>query len=186
MGLGGMSAFPNDTAADVVFRQRSGLSDSVAPGALAVLGVGNALCGDDGVGIHALHYLDEHALAPEAALIDGGTIGFQLLHRIEDAGGIVVIDAARLDRPPGSFVVLAGDEMDRFLADTARGSSVHEISLLDLLTVARLHDTLPARRALIAVQPADTGWNASPSPPVHSALPAIAAAVQELLEDWQP
>jgi len=78
--------------------------------------------------------------------------------------------------------VYEGAQLDEFLK-TAR-TSVHELGLRDLLDAARLTGSLPARRALVGVQPARLGWGTELSPAVEAALPAATAAARQLLEQW--
>ncbi|MGB5180187.1 MAG: HyaD/HybD family hydrogenase maturation endopeptidase [Gammaproteobacteria bacterium] len=148
-----------------------------------ILGIGNTLLADEGTGIHMLDYLHRHH--PELSHItclDGGTLSFTLAPYIEEADNLIVIDAAELDAPPGTVAVFCADEMDRFAGKTKR--SVHEVSLGDLLAIAHLTDTLPANRALIAIQPHDVDWGECLSNPVKQALPEAAGHIIDLLQGW--
>jgi hydrogenase maturation protease len=140
---------------------------------------------DEGVGVHALAALaprlDER---PDIRLVDGGTLSFTLATEIEDADDLIVIDAARLDAAAGSVRVFIGDEMDRFLGGN-RKASVHEVGLLDLLGVVGLSGRLPARRALVAVEPERVEWGEAPTTAVAGALPTVCERVEELLERWE-
>lgn len=148
-----------------------------------ILGIGNTLLSDEGTGIHMLGYLRETRLdSDEISYVDGGTLSFTLMPYIESAHSLIVIDAAELNAAPGTVRVFRGDEMDRFAGKTKR--SVHEVSLGDLLAIAHLTDSLPRRRALVAVQPRDIDWGDSLSEPVMSALPAAAGRIEEILEEW--
>jgi hydrogenase maturation protease len=120
---------------------------------LLVLGIGNVLLRDDGVGIRVLRAL-EREFESDARLrfVDGGTIGFMLAAIIERTPELLVIDAARMTEAPGSVRCFEDSAMDRFLR--GRSSSVHEIGLRDLLDMARLTGSSPRRRALIGVEPA--------------------------------
>jgi len=149
-----------------------------------VLGIGNTLLSDEGVGVHALHYLAEHhPNLPDAELLDGGTLSFTLAAPIAAADGLIVVDAARLDQPPGTVRLFEGEAMDSFV----KGShgSVHEVGLSDLLDMARLTGDLPSRRCLIGIQPRELGWGEQPTPEVAAALPAAAALLLEAIERWR-
>ena len=149
-----------------------------------VLGIGNSLLCDEGAGIHALHLLQsEYPEIPDLVYVDGGTLSFTLASYFEDCDRLIVFDAANLDAPPGTVRTLVGDAMDEFLGAAKR--SPHEVGLLDLFDIARLTGTLPARRALIGIQPASMDWNTRPSTAVEQALPQAVAAACELLRDWQ-
>ena len=94
-----------------------------------------------------------------------------------------MVDAAQLMAAPGTIQVFVGEDMDRFLGRAKL--SVHEVSLVDLMDIARLTDHLPARRALVGVQPAAMGWGNDPTPVVAKAVPEAAARVLEIIRGWQ-
>jgi hydrogenase maturation protease len=152
---------------------------------ILVLGIGNTLLSDEGVGIHLLNRLRERRLARLYGVrwLDGGTLSFTLAPEIEDCDALLVLDAARLDAEPGTTRLLQGEEMDAFVA-SAR-NSVHEVGLADLLSIARLLGRLPARRALLGIQPAQFDWGEALSEPVLQAMPAAAEQVAALLYKWQ-
>lgn len=149
-----------------------------------ILGIGNTLLSDEGVGVHMLDYLRRHYPQLSAAqFLDGGTLSFTLAPYIEEAEQLIVLDAAELMAPPGTVEVFCADEMDRFAGRTKR--SVHEVSLGDLLAIAHLTDCLPARRALVAIQPQVVDWGHNLSDPVQRALPLAARRVLTLLHQWR-
>ena len=148
-----------------------------------ILGIGNSLLTDEGAGIHMLDHLRTHYPDfTDITYLDGGTLSFTLAPWIEAAEQLVVIDAAELNALPGTVEVFEGEALDRFAAKTKR--SVHEVSLGDLLSIARLTATLPERRALVALQPGSTDWGTEPSDPVARALPVAAQRVVNLLQGW--
>ncbi len=149
-----------------------------------VLGVGNPLMSDDGVGQRLLAELA--SLQPSLAevdYVDAGTLSFLLLPRIEDCTALLVLDAARLGGAPGEFREFSGADMDEFLMSAS--CSVHEIGMRDLLDAARLTEALPARRAFVGVQPGRVDWGDTLSPPVVAAVPAAVALARGILERWQ-
>lgn len=149
-----------------------------------VLGVGNTLLCDEGAGVHAVRFLQERfGDTAEAEFVDAGTLGFALAGLVQGVDGLIVIDAAQLGETPGTVSVFVGDAMDRFLRNN-RKLSVHEVSLLDLLAVARLAEGLPARRALIGIQPQSFEWGERPSEPVAQAIPRVGALAMSLIEGW--
>ena len=150
-----------------------------------ILGIGNTLLSDEGVGVHLLDFLRcRHPELCGAQFLDGGTLSFTLAPYIESAERLVVLDAAELLAPPGTVQVFIGEEMDRFAGRTKR--SVHEVSLGDLLSIAYLTGCLPAQRALVAVQPGLVDWGSTLSNPVKQALPQAAHEVLTLLQQWTP
>jgi len=149
-----------------------------------VLGLGNRLLGDDAAGPLVVDALAASGRAGSALLRDGGTIGLSLLPEIEDAAALIAVDAAEFDAPPGAVRVFEGATMDRQLGGRKR--SAHEVALFDLMAAAELCGRLPARRALVAVQPASTALGLEPTAEVAAAIPALCAAVQELVTRWTP
>ena len=149
-----------------------------------ILGIGNNLLTDEGVGIHVVNYLvQHHADEPQTTYLDGGTLSFTLAGPIAEHDNLIVVDAARLGKPPGTVRVLQGDAMDRYL--TGNRESVHEVGLMDLLDIARLSETYPKQRALIGIQPESLDWGESPSPSVQDAVQTAAEAVLQVHRAWQ-
>jgi len=149
-----------------------------------VLGIGNTLLSDEGAGVHALRWLQAEGGVAGAQLIDGGTLSFTLAGPIEESDALVVIDAAELGSVPGAVRVFEGEDMDRFLGGS-RKRSVHEVGLLDLMAVAALAGRLPARRALVGIQPQALGWGDAPSRPVAQAIPTACDRARELIARWR-
>ncbi|HKK13397.1 MAG TPA: HyaD/HybD family hydrogenase maturation endopeptidase [Gammaproteobacteria bacterium] len=153
-------------------------------GQVLVLGLGNTLLTDEGVGVHILRYLETELPVPAGVeLMDGGTLSFTLAGPIESSDQLIVIDASELGAAPGTVRVFAGAEMDSFVGGN-RKRSVHEVSLLDLMAIAHLTGRLPARRALIGIQPASTDWGDAPTGAVASAIPQAAERVHSLIGEW--
>ena len=149
-----------------------------------VLGLGNTLLCDDGVGIYALKELQRNWQDNNSIdFIDGGTLSFTLTETFYDADNLIVIDAAQLNTSPGIVKVFFNDDMDVFVR-TSKCSSVHEVSLSELLDMARLLETLPSRRALIGVQPDTVDWADQPTEIVKLAIPKMCQEAESLLEAW--
>ena len=148
-----------------------------------VMGVGNTLMQDDGVGICIIETLgkstDTH---PALHLVDGGTIGLALLPEIEDADAVIVVDASELGAPPGTLKVFHDSEIDGQLSGKQR--TVHEVALLDLFSAAGILGKMPTRRALVAIQPECTDWGDGCTPPVLAAATEACAIINGLATDW--
>ena len=150
-----------------------------------VLGLGNTLLGDEGAGVYAIRALQErHEGLADAEFLDGGTLSFTLAGSIEDAENLIVIDAAQLKAQPGTVRVFEGEDMDRFLGSN-RKSSVHEVSLMDLMAIATLAESLPARRALIGIQPEFLDWSDTPTDAVARAIPQACDLAMALMDRWR-
>jgi hydrogenase maturation protease len=150
-----------------------------------ILGIGNSLLQDEGAGVHAIRMLSEQvAQRDDIELMDGGTLSFTLASAIEEAERLIVIDAAQYDGEPGTTRVFIGEQMDAFVGGN-RKRSVHEVSLVDLLMIARLADQLPRQRALIGIQPRDIDWGETTSPPVAAAIQLACDQAMQLVAEWQ-
>ncbi|MFP3873599.1 MAG: HyaD/HybD family hydrogenase maturation endopeptidase [Thiohalophilus sp.] len=150
-----------------------------------ILGIGNTLLSDEGVGVHAIHYLQDHYPdLPDVRLIDGGTLSFTLATAIEEADNLIVIDAAQLHADPGTVKTFVNDAMDQFLGQGNK-RSVHEVGLLDLMHISRLSGSFPGRRALIGIQPQKLDWGESPTDAVSAAIPLACEQVAEQIRSWQ-
>ncbi|MBW8328914.1 MAG: HyaD/HybD family hydrogenase maturation endopeptidase [Thiobacillus sp.] len=141
-----------------------------------VLGIGNTLLTDEGIGIHVLQALEpELANWPDVTLLDGGTLSFTLAGPIEDADALIVVDAANIKNKAGEWALLEGEEMDAFLMSN-RKASVHEVGLTDLRAIALLAGHWPEKRAMLAIRPDVVDWGEQPTPAVAAAhTPARAA-----------
>ncbi|MGD8206864.1 MAG: HyaD/HybD family hydrogenase maturation endopeptidase [Thiohalocapsa sp.] len=153
-------------------------------GATLILGLGNILLRDEAVGVRVLEALAADAATdPDLVLLDGGTLSFTLAGPIADARRLIVVDAAVMGEPPGSIRVFEGEAMDRQLRRHAK--SVHEVSLADLLDIARLTDTLPPVRALIGIEPERVDWGSRLTPSVAAAVPDARERIRRLLRRWR-
>jgi hydrogenase maturation protease len=139
--------------------------------ALLVLGLGNLLCGDDGLGVAAVRRLLRRYRVPDAvAVLDGGTLGLSLLPILEDARAAILVDAIRSDGPAGSPVSLEGEDVALAAAERL---SVHQVGVADLLGAARWRGRLPSPLILLGLVPGSLGLGVGLSPRVEAALPGL-------------
>lgn len=149
-----------------------------------ILGIGNTLLSDEGIGIHVLHALQHRGGLPgDVSFMDGGTLSFTLAGPIEDCQRLIAIDAAELKGPPGTIRVFEGDAMDHHVS-TGTKRSVHEVSLADVLGMVALAGRLPAQRALVGIQPQLLDWGDAPTAEVGAAIPAACTEVTRLIDRW--
>ena len=147
---------------------------------IVVLGVGNMLAGDDGVGVHVISRLGEPgapALPSGTRVLDGGTLGLELLAVLHDARALVVVDAVDVGASPGTVRLLSGPEVEAALAHSM---SAHQIGVADLLALAQLTEILPAKVSMVGVQPDQVGLSLELSPRVRAALPDAVEAVRRV------
>jgi len=138
---------------------------------LLVLGLGNVLCRDDGLGAVAVHLLERRYRAPEEAVVlDGGTLGLSLLPTLERASEAILVDAIRADGAPGAFVRLEGDDVAPAVAARL---SVHQVGVLDLLEAAHWRGRYPPKLVLLGLVPESLELGLGRTPAVEAALPAL-------------
>jgi len=142
---------------------------------LLVLGLGNVLLADDGVGSATVTELrDRYEPCDGACVLDGGTLGLSLLPYLDHADIVILIDAIRADAPPGSFVRLDGDDV---VPAVATRLSPHQVGVADLLDGARWLDRYPARVILLGLVPESIELGVGLSPSVASGLPGLVTRV---------
>lgn len=150
-----------------------------------ILGLGNTLLGDEGVGVRAARFLRaEYPVLWDVEVLDGGTLSFTLAEPIEAADRLIVIDAAELQSAPGTVRSYENADMDRFVM-CKKKSSVHEVSLADLLVIAHLTGHLPRLRALIGIQPGSIDWSDTLTEPVKQAIPVACEQALKLIAHWR-
>jgi hydrogenase maturation protease len=151
-------------------------------GETLVIGLGNPIMADDGLGIAALERLREGWTLPESVrLVDGGTWGMNLLPLVEDASELLLLDAIDRGKPAGELVVLEREEVPRLFGLKL---SPHQIDLREVLALAEWRRRLPARLVAIGLQPARVEMFAGLSPELEGGMDRLLAAVIERLERW--
>ena len=135
---------------------------------LLILGLGNVLLTDDGVGPAAIARLQQRYQFPAGALVvDGGTLGLSLLSYIEDAESVVLVDAVKADAPAGTLVRLDGADVGPAVATRL---SPHQVGVADLLEGAAWHDQTPERIVLLGIVPSSIELGFGLSEPVADAM----------------
>ncbi len=147
---------------------------------VTVLGVGNPIMGDDGVGLEVLAGLQAARPDPRIGYVDGGTGGMALLPLVEDASALLVLDAVA-GAEAGEVQHLTGDQIPRMLAAKL---SPHQVGLLDVFAAARLLGREPARVEVVGVVPASVDLRLGLSERVAAAVPAAVARAEGILDGW--
>jgi len=147
---------------------------------LCVLGLGNLLCRDDGLGVVAVrHLLEQYRLGPGVVALDGGTLGMSLMSHVADVPSLLLVDAVELDEPPGTLVELSGDSV---ALAAAQRLSVHQVGVVDLLDGLRLTGRYPASLRLMGLVPETTELGVQLSPAVEERLPDLVHRVAARIE----
>lgn len=147
---------------------------------IIVLGVGNALMRDDGIGIHVVHALGQaYDLPRTVRLIDGGLAGMAWLEEMTAAVRLLLVDAAHGDQPPGTIYRLTPEDLAARRGPTL---SPHEIGVAEILDMARMMGRLPST-VIFGVQPLVTDEpGCELSVPLQNALPKVVRAVADELQ----
>lgn len=147
-----------------------------------VLGIGNILNTDEGIGVHAARALQsKYPDSSNFAVIDGGTLGLNLLPIVDDATHLLILDAVDAGKAPGTLVELAGKDIPLF---GGAKLSEHQVTFQEVLGLAMLRETLPENLYLIGVQPADLSVGVGLSEVVQAVLPRLIQAVEVVLGGW--
>jgi hydrogenase maturation protease len=147
-----------------------------------VIGVGNTILSDDGVGVHAARLLqDDSRLPAGVTILDGGTLGLELIPYASDASRLLLLDALNSREAPGTLIRMTA----RDLLDTSGGWSVHQLGVADLIAALALVSTRHQDIVVLGVQPANTDWGTSLSPHVETALIGLVDAALAQLQLWQ-
>jgi hydrogenase maturation protease len=160
-----------------VSRTEPGAGNGAAADSILVLGVGNVLLGDEGVGVHAVRELERGPLPAGVRVVDGGTGGFPLLGLLQEHPTVLFIDATLDGRPPGTVARLE----PRFASDFPRVLSAHEIGLRDLIESAVLLGPLPKLYLFTVSIAAAQPMSLELSPAVRAAVPEVLGDIRELL-----
>ncbi|MBN1442418.1 MAG: HyaD/HybD family hydrogenase maturation endopeptidase [Planctomycetes bacterium] len=139
-----------------------------------ILGIGNILLRDEGVGVRVIEALRRRSPVPDVELVDGGTAGFDLVDAIAGREKIVVVDAMDMDEEPGSVRRLDPSELE---PGGDRPLSLHEFGLLDTLHLAGRLGCSPAEVVIFGVQPADLSTGLELSPQVAAAVERVSSMV---------
>lgn len=140
-----------------------------------ILGVGNILLSDEGVGVRAVEALMErYTLPPEVELLDGGTAGMELLDFMARRDLVIIADAVKSGHAPGDVVRIAGDGVPAFFRTRI---SPHQLGISEILATLRIIGEAPGEVVIIGVEPQSLATSLEMTPPVAAALPRLVRGV---------
>ena len=149
---------------------------------ILVLGIGNLVMSDDGIGVRVIQQLSACFRFPDGvALLDGGTLGLDLLPQLDGVERLLVVDAVDIGKTPGTLTRLSGDDVPIALETKV---SPHQMGLKDLLAVAMLQGFAPLEMVLWGVQPEMIEMGTDLSPAVAGILDTLVKNVLLELESW--
>lgn len=147
-----------------------------------VLGLGNLLQKDEGLGVQALNLLNaQSGNTTDFELLDGGVLGLNLLMIVEECSHLLILDAINMGKPAGTVIELAKDEIPFY---SGIQLSHHQITFQEVLGLANIRGHLPVHLHLIGVQPEDISTGLELSEIVTNALPEVVRRAEKVLETW--
>lgn len=144
---------------------------------IVVLGIGNLLLGDEGIGVHLLRELERVPLPPQVKLIDGGTATLDILPLLQGIERLIVIDAMKAGGEPGRIYRCGTDDL---VSSPLASLSLHHIDFLQALQMARGQgDDLKDRTTIFGVEPCRMEWSMELSPVIQEKIPLLKKLVLE-------
>jgi hydrogenase maturation protease len=148
-----------------------------------ILGLGNTLNGDEGLGVHCLQPLRERLKdCPAIDVLDGGVLGLDLLPLVESCSHLLILDAVDANEPPGTVIELSKDEIPLF---SRVKLSWHQVTFQEVLQFAGVRGYFPGHLHLVGAQPADTSTGYGLSPVIAPLVPEIADRAVAVLKKWR-
>jgi len=148
---------------------------------IGVIGIGNPLMGDDGAGIAVLDILKEYGLPSGAELIELGTGGLSLLHKIEGFNRVVLADAVDFGGEPGEVQLFLPEEVDTI---KTVGYSLHDVDILRVIELAKQLEKCPETIVIAAIQPVSLKHSTDLSPQVKANIDVLANKIRDLVNEW--
>lgn len=145
-------------------------------GKVLVLGVGNLLLADEGIGIHLIQELQKEFLPPGVELVDGGTAGIDLLYILETAGYVIIVDCIEAGEEPGTIFRIPVDEL--LLESPGQLISLHDINLTGVLFMAKRLNKLPPT-LIFGIQPEVIGYQTELTPTLQKTLPRLVQLIKK-------
>lgn len=144
---------------------------------ILILGIGNYLMADEGIGVHIAEALSKETLPPGVDVLDGGTGGFHLLEYLQSYSTIIMIDATLDNKPPGTIRLIK----PRFAADFPRAMSTHDIGLKDLVGALQLLGSAPDIHLYVISIPSIQEQGVELTPIIKRKIPALLDLIRQLI-----
>ena len=155
--------------------------DKVSPLKIVILGVGNLLLSDEGVGVHVANELVKLELPPGVTVVEGGTDGFRLINVITEADRLIVVDAVKGGGAPGSIYRFDINEVQN--CPSGFKTSVHQIGILEVINLSGLIGKTP-QTTVIGVEPKSLEISMELSPEVKAKIPRIIELIWDELKHF--
>ena len=149
---------------------------------IMVMGVGNILLSDEGLGVRFLDELGQKSLPQNVELLEGGTAGLELVHLIQEVDFLIVIDAINAKSEPGALFRFQPGDVQVFPEQYE--VSFHQIGIIEVLTMANVLGHAP-QTLIFGVQPKKLDWGMDISPEIQSLFPRLAELVLHEIDSIQ-
>lgn len=170
LGMGGVME------ADITF-------NPAGPEKITIIGLGNTLYTDEGVGIHVLPFLEEALAGVEnVEIIEGSTDGIRLLGPVEDTDQLILLDSINGPELPGFVYTVEREDIPAYCNVKM---SVHQLGFQEVLFAARIRERVPARMVLFGVQPASLEFGIGLSDTVRERLAILTERVHGQIREWR-
>jgi hydrogenase maturation protease len=147
-----------------------------------VLGLGNLLNRDEGLGVQALRLMDAQPGDHYGfELLDGGVLGLNLLMIVEECSHLLILDAVNVGKPAGTVVELTKEQIPLY---SGVQLSQHQITFQEVLGLAKIRGYLPDKVHLVGIQPEDLSIGLELSPKIENALPEVITRANRILQSW--
>jgi hydrogenase maturation protease len=144
-----------------------------------ILGLGNPLLGDEGIGVRVVEELKGLELPDGVTVVEGGTAGLGLIALMEGYQRVIIVDAANMDQPPGHVARFTPLEAQFQAAEAPL--SLHQIGLREALALAEALEVTPAELVIVGIQPNRVEMGTGLSPEVEKAIPQI---IRTILDEF--
>ncbi len=146
-------------------------------GNVVVLGVGNLLLKDEGVGVKVVQKLQEEEVPSHVELVDGATLGLNLLPLFEEAEKVIIVDCVKGGESPGTVYKFGLDEVKK--KDKGVRLSLHDIDLTDVMNLVKTLKKNPPQVVILGIEPKEIDWGMELSPEVEKAIPKVLEEIRK-------
>ncbi len=149
---------------------------------ISVVGVGNIIMQDEGFGVRTAEYLQTITDYPDfVQILDGGTLGMDLMPYISGTKKLLLIDAINIDAPVGSFHCFTGEELNAYFKQKI---SVHDLGVNDMLAVLKITDNPIEEVVVMGIKPDVVSLGTELTPKIAEKVPQVAQKAKELVDKW--
>ena len=146
---------------------------------IMVMGVGNVLLSDEGLGVRFLDELGKRSLPPDVELLEGGTAGLELVHLIQEVDYLIVVDAINAKSEPGALFRFQPGDVKVF--PDQYEVSFHQIGIVEVLAMANVLGHAP-QTLIFGIQPKTLDWGLEVSPEIQALFPRLCELVLEEID----